>query len=504
MKRRFPLYILMAMLMASFTVACNDDDDDVVDLDDISGNALMINTFKLRADDSVLVNLDSVFFSIDLNNAVVFNADSLPKGTKVDRLIVDMTTSAARKAEITMPGSTGADTVVNYLTNPTDSINFSRGSVKLHLESANGEYTRDYTIYVNVHKMDPDMMVWSELSSTDLPTSLSAPESQRTVELGGKVLCFTQQGSDFCRATADDPSGSWTKTSVQLPSGADLSTMAAGENSLYVVASGQLYTSTDAGSSWTSLATAMTHIYGVVNGKVIGVNRSGNDYQYVTYPAKASGAVEPGCPVKATSPAIVYTTEWSDNAMLIVGGGLDASGNPVGALWAYDGGSWAQISVNKLPETEAPMVVPYYAYKTATNWKVTRMSVLLYFGGRDANGISNKEVYISYDLGIHWSKASDTMQLPATYSPGAYAQAVVYNRELTADSRAASRWIAGPFVEYPAFYRIVPTVASRATTPITSWDCPYIYVFGGIDKNDALNQRIWRGVLNRLTFKPLQ
>ena len=34
------------------------------------------------------------------------------------------------------------------------------------------------------------------------------------------------------------------------------------------------------------------------------------------------------------------------------------------------------------------------------------------------------------------------------------------------------------------------------------WDCPYIYIFGGETGRSVLNDEIWRGVLNRLTFIP--
>ncbi len=48
------------------------------------------------------------------------------------------------------------------------------------------------------------------------------------------------------------------------------------------------------------------------------------------------------------------------------------------------------------------------------------------------------------------------------------------------------------------------TLGSRASTAITSWDCPYIYMFGGESANGDINTSVWRGVVNRLEFKPLQ
>ena len=47
------------------------------------------------------------------------------------------------------------------------------------------------------------------------------------------------------------------------------------------------------------------------------------------------------------------------------------------------------------------------------------------------------------------------------------------------------------------------TDGSRAVTPVTTWECPYIYLYGGDNASGSLNPQVWRGVINRLTFKPL-
>lgn len=83
MKKQFPIYMLVSLLMAmvGFTACNSDDDDSVFDTIDTSAEfACMINSFKLEANPNILSNLDTVFFSIDLNAARIFNADSLPLG----------------------------------------------------------------------------------------------------------------------------------------------------------------------------------------------------------------------------------------------------------------------------------------------------------------------------------------------------------------------------------------------------------------------------------------
>ncbi|WP_302265615.1 DUF6242 domain-containing protein, partial [uncultured Duncaniella sp.] len=87
MTKRFPLYLTIALLISCFTAGCNDDTSDMAVLEGDYYNC-SISSFSLSKDDSVLRALDSVFFSIDLINAEIYNADSLPKGTDIRKLVV--------------------------------------------------------------------------------------------------------------------------------------------------------------------------------------------------------------------------------------------------------------------------------------------------------------------------------------------------------------------------------------------------------------------------------
>ena len=91
-----------------------------------------MTSFSINKNDKVLTGLDSVFFSIDLVNARIFNADSLPKGTDVSKLVIKIGTSSASGCELTFRKlGTSRDTTINYLESPNDSINFSDGPIKL-------------------------------------------------------------------------------------------------------------------------------------------------------------------------------------------------------------------------------------------------------------------------------------------------------------------------------------------------------------------------------------
>ena len=85
------IFLQLLALLVVTAVSCNskekDDESEIV----VTPAIVAIKNFKLNANDSVLAKLDSVFFSIDLNTGVIFNADSLPKGTNVSKLVATIT-----------------------------------------------------------------------------------------------------------------------------------------------------------------------------------------------------------------------------------------------------------------------------------------------------------------------------------------------------------------------------------------------------------------------------
>ena len=43
----------------------------------------------------------------------------------------------------------------------------------------------------------------------------------------------------------------------------------------------------------------------------------------------------------------------------------------------------------------------------------------------------------------------------------------------------------------------------RIQSPVTSWECPFIYLMGGYNDQGALLPYTWRGVYNRMTNYPV-
>lgn len=482
MKSKISKFIISGLLLGGFlATSCNKDDSDSTEtaLADVGSSSTIVTSFSIKPNYKLLVGLDSVFFSIDQVQARIFNADSLPEGTDVRKLVVTIgTPSSAKSVELIMPSRySGRDTVINYLKNPTDSINFSQGPVMLRVNSASGDEERVYMINVNVHKVNADSLQW-ETSARRLPTSYTQPVAEKSVKFNEKYLTFVGNANGKVQlAVNPDPLNDvWTTDEVTLPANAQIETITATADALYIIGDTKLYRSED-GRTWIDTATdGWTWLYGEYDGNVIGAKGS----QWETYPAGTTGAIPAAMPVKGTSAMWSYTDDWFISPQALLAGGVNAAGEYVGDAWGFDGSSWGRLSGrNTLPQAEGITLFPYFTYRTGNNkfYVITKHSCWIALGGKTANGLNNT-VYISLDNGVNWIKAPQAMQLPKAISPRYGASVLLVDKTFNE--------------------------GSRAVKPITRWDAPYVLLCGGCNAGGTLYNQIWTGVINRLTFKPLQ
>ncbi len=476
MLKNIGLYLASAALLG-ITVACNDDPEGYDTSVDYAST--QITAFSLKSNSTVLNNLDSVYFSIDLNSARIYNADSLPYGTKTNRLQVELTTDNCSTVELHFPREGKSDSIVNYLTNPNDSIDFSLGAVKLHLISADKVATRDYYINVNVHKVVSDSLCWNLKSPESLPSAISTMSDQRTVEFNNKVYTFVTDGTTRASLNiADYPLAASTPTTFNFPFTPRLSTLTSTTTTLYILdQNGSLYSSID-GTSWNSCNQTWESITAPYGDTLLGIANLNGKLTHVSYPSGPTSTVEADFPISGNSAAIRYVTQWSPTAQIITVGGLKSNGETTRTAWAYDGSQWACIAESTPMNAEGISVFPYYCCKTDTNtWVASTTSVLVAMGGTRTDNTIVRTIYLSYDFGFNWTDAPVSMQLP-TEMP------LLYN----------SQAIIGNTTNH----------VSRAVKPITEWDTPYIYVYGGFTANNTLNTKVYQGAINRLKFKPIQ
>ena len=109
MKKLIPIYAVLTALVMFVVQSCNvsSEEEENQSYNMESSNTL-VTGFSLAKNDAVMALLDSVRFTVDVNRRLIYNADSLPLGTKIDRLITRVSlASSTSTSEFEISGATG-------------------------------------------------------------------------------------------------------------------------------------------------------------------------------------------------------------------------------------------------------------------------------------------------------------------------------------------------------------------------------------------------------------
>ena len=515
MNRRFLLYTFVCCMFATMAVSCGNDDDVVSDNGNVAlSSDVAITAFNLVDDKDILANLDSVFFTIDLKKAEIYNADSLPKGTDISRLRVEMSYPTCYSVEVSISGAERmVDTTFAYTS--SDTIDFT-GKVSVKLTAADQVTTRTYNVKVNVHEMESDSLQWNRLARRDLPSLYNNVTQQKTVKFDDDVYCLMRDNGSYVLAAADAPDASWSSEAVEYPFTPDIVSFTATDDAFYIISAdnGELYTSQDA-RNWNSCGVYWASVSGVYNNRLLGVAVTDDSrYMLDEYPRRAAFVpteAEEGFPVRGTSNMVMYRSEWGTNDIGIIIGGVMASGERTGRSWGYDGDNWSQLGNNDIGPHEGMMLLNYTTFDVSTeNWTATPRPTLLALGGYVKDGEADNTLYVSRNYGVTWTVGDSLIQLPDYIPDVAYADALVFNTTMI-DNNAKSRgdnvvWKSHPSRELPVWYMSIDLMSlttGDGLKPVESWEVPYIYIFGGYTRNGNISNSIWKGVINRLAFKPI-
>lgn len=497
-------------------ISCNNSEDENEPLYS-SMASTKVKSFYLSNDTASIVdNLSSRFFTIDLASGNIYNADSLPCGTDVSRLVVNMEFVSPSKVEIYVKGKddSGNDktTTINYLETPADSIDFSggRGSVTMTIVAADGTTRQDYVIDVRVHQVKADSLIWEGLSGAELPVANAV--AQKTVMKDGIVYCFTQDnnGGYFLSKTATPGQGNWQSSAFSGVTDFDINSIIVSPSGFYALSgtsdSKTLMASPD-GISWNPEPEGATFysLIGMYEDTLLGIVKDGGIYKHGSYPQQGDPvAVAEDFPVSGFSNTISYKSDWGTSQIVFVGGRLSDGQTLSNSVWGFDGENWASLNnINggaggaPLTPREGAMFFTYYTYKynSALDY-YTELLTYFIIGGSDGTKALN-DLYTTTDLGGFWTKAEEgsSLALPDELLPGrAFASVVVCEETINARSGRLF-WKA---VENPAIPK-----GMRYTKALTTEPVPFIYMFGGVNKTGVLYKEIWRGVIRRLTFEPI-
>lgn len=253
MRIKFLSVILSFLLMSIAISSCLDSDDNYEYSSDATIRAFGIDTIG-----------KGIYykFTIDQLKREIYNVDSLPVGsdTIIDKILIDTLSVTGRV-------TSGLN---DTLFNTSDSVDL-REPIKLKVHAADGVTVREYTIKVNVHKQDPDSLIWREMAA--LPAS-PVSGKQKSVILKGELFVYTSSTTAYRSSLSTPASLQWSLINVELPEGAKLNSIVSFNDQLFITTtSGEAFYS-DNGISWTQMdmqgMQMVTFLGGIPEDKIIG------------------------------------------------------------------------------------------------------------------------------------------------------------------------------------------------------------------------------------------
>lgn len=244
MKNRIAIYFsLLAMMFVA--VSCSDDN-----AENVSSPYAYISSFSVgdirssypafteTGKDTTIVKTisgSSFLFTIDQSAGEIYNCDSMLYATNVSKVLVNMTVEGVATI---FNEATGA---YEYFTSE-DSLDFTSPRT-VRITSTDGTYSKDYRISLNVHQVEPEMMVWNRVAN---PVSLNP---RKAVEYNDAIYAFgtLADKTPVFQVAKLGKNVKWGGFEYPvLPRNVDFTTLHVFDGVLYVLANGDLYASSDA------------------------------------------------------------------------------------------------------------------------------------------------------------------------------------------------------------------------------------------------------------------
>ena len=200
--------MLLAATAWLFTSCLKSEDDEIVYYSDTGIATFSLGTLNryvtTKAKDGVTdstykvtVTGSSYLFRIDQINRKIYNTDSLPYGTDIKKVVMNITTKNAGTVYVK---SLNSDSIVRY--NGTDSLDFSKPrEIRVYAYNGTTSLYRSYEVTVNVRKEPADTSFW-----TKMPEGAEVPVVEK-VNGSSKSLYKVENGQIL---RSQDKGATWT------------------------------------------------------------------------------------------------------------------------------------------------------------------------------------------------------------------------------------------------------------------------------------------------------
>ena len=202
-------------------------------------------------------------FVINQKEGLIYNPDSLPFGTDVRKVVVNITADTQGIYIVAEKDS---------LWESTDSLNFEK-PIQFKVMAEIGSFGRNYTAKINVHQQDPDSLTWSNIES-NFNKSI---QKQKAVYANKNIYVFAADEAGISMTQTAEGSVWSELTKTNLPVGADLVSVMSWGDQFYILADQELYTSMD-GLNWNKVETTqrfsqlLANIHNTYTQKMVGID----------------------------------------------------------------------------------------------------------------------------------------------------------------------------------------------------------------------------------------
>lgn len=213
------LAILAVALSFSFASCLNDDDDKYADYDDTAVISFQLQQMNAYVHTTTSEGKDSVFRAyvdgtkvpiyIDHINNKIYNVDSLPVGTDMEHIVVELSTKNRCYA---MWRSLEEDRLLYH--SSEDSLDFSVPR-ELYVFTTDGKYYRTYNVNITKHQQQGDNFYWKKVGEV---ATLGTLTGMRAASEGDVVYLAGTTGSNtLLYHTGIDDGVNWTLSNITLP-----------------------------------------------------------------------------------------------------------------------------------------------------------------------------------------------------------------------------------------------------------------------------------------------
>lgn len=257
MNNRHYILVFFAACMVLMTSCLSDDETTVKYYNDAAITSFSLGTLSrtmhttnAAGEDStytISVNCSSYAFVINQQLGVIYNLDSLPDGTQVDKSLINVT--AKNSGYVYLKHNDGTDSI--RMVQNTDSLDFSTPRV-LRCYANDASWYREYTVEVRVHQEKDSTFYWNEKTANE---TLAKMEDMRGIAFKDYIVAYGIADGKAAAAVTDHADGNnWR--GLTLPEAGRISLTTTAEVAYLLTDNGNVFTSSDL-DTWTQVA-AMT------------------------------------------------------------------------------------------------------------------------------------------------------------------------------------------------------------------------------------------------------